>query len=59
MNYRIYYIGFAITLTMCIMAFFQKLYVVTFSSLMLSAYLLLAAFYEEKNDQDGKGNDRV
>lgn len=57
MNHRLYYIGFAITFIMCIMAFFERLYTVAFSSLLLSSYLLLAAFYEEKNDQDGKSDN--
>jgi hypothetical protein len=57
MSHKIYYIGFAITFAMCILASFRGLYVVATSSFLLSCYLLLAAFYEEKNNEDGKSDN--
>jgi hypothetical protein len=57
MKYKAYYLGFAITFTMCILASFRSLYLVATSSFLLSCYLLLAAFYEEKNNEDGKSDN--
>lgn len=57
MKHKAYYLGFAITFSMSILSSVRELYVVATSSFMLSCYLLLAAFYEEKNNEDGQSNN--
>ncbi len=56
MKSKIYYLAFAITFCMCIIAFMKSMLIVGMSSFMLSCYLLLAAFFNENDENNGNSN---